>query len=91
MEYRCIYNLLTIFYKTLQEKEPQYLAYKHHINKAERMTRHNKSNTKLLQVHSTRKAHEGIEDLVSQDPITGKRILNYIKVAEDLGKFKKNF
>ena len=75
IHYMCIYKLMTIMYKRLQENEPQYLAHKLHIATVDQMTRYNKSNIKLLQYHSTRKGHKETEDLALEDPITGTNCL----------------
>ena len=89
IHYRCIYKLMTIMSKTLQENEPQYLADKCHITTVDRMTRYNNPNTKLLQVPFNQKKTQGDRGLIFIGPIYWNKLPNYIKEAENLGKFKK--
>ena len=87
IHYRCIYKLMTIVYKTLQENEPQYLANKLHITTVDRMTGYNKSNTKLLQVPFNKKKTQGDRGFSFTGPNYWNKLPNYIKEAENLGKF----
>ena len=59
IHYRCIYKLMTIVYKTLNENEPQYLADKLSIKMVDKTTRYNVSSIKQLQVPFNRKKTQG--------------------------------
>ena len=55
IHYRCMYKLVTIVYKTLNEGEPQYLADKHGYKTLDITTRYNTSNSKQLDVPFNRR------------------------------------
>ena len=48
IHYRCIYKLMTIVYKMLNEQEPQYLVNKLSFTTSNKTTRHNTANNKQL-------------------------------------------
>ena len=48
IHYRCIYKLMTIVYKTLDEQQPQYLVNKLSYKTSNKATRHNTTNSKQL-------------------------------------------
>ena len=48
IHYRCIYKLMTIVHKTLNEQEPQYLVNKLSFKISNKTTRHNTTNNKQL-------------------------------------------
>ena len=72
IHYRCIYKLMTIVFKTLNEQEPQYLADKLSFKTFDMTTRYNTSNSKQLVAHHlTEKEHKETEALALQDQATG--------------------
>ena len=89
IHYRCIYKFVTIVYKTVNENEPQYLADKHSIKTVDKTTRHNISNIKQLEVPFNRKRTQGDRGFIFTGPSYWNKLPNYIKEAENLGKFKK--
>ena len=89
IHYRCIYKLMTIVYKTLNENEPQYLADKLSIKTVDKTTRYNISNIKQLEVPFNRKRTQGDRGFSFTGPSYWNKLPNYIKEAENLGKFKK--
>ena len=80
---------MTTVYETLHENEPQYLADKLNIKTVDRTTRYNKSNTKQLQVPFNKKKTQGDRGFSFTGPNYWNKLSNYIKEAENLGKFKK--
>ena len=70
IQYRCIYKLMTVMYKTLHDQEPQYLADKLSFKTFDMTARHNTSNGKQLVVSFNRKRKQVIEVLVLQDQVT---------------------
>ena len=59
VHYRCIYKLMTIVYKMLNENEPQYLADKLSFKTLDMTSRYNTSNIKQLEVPFNRKRTQG--------------------------------
>ena len=80
---------MTVVYTTLQENEPQYLAKKLHMTTWERMTGHNKSDTKVVQVPFNKKKTQGDWGFSLTGPNYWNKLPNYVKEVENLGKFKK--
>ena len=81
--------LLTIVPKTLQEKEPQYLADKLHISTLDTMTRLGKLSIKLLHVPFNQKKDTRGQRIRLSGSNNCNKLPNYIKEAENLGKFQK--
>ena len=48
IHYRCIYKLMTIVYKMLEEQEPQYLVHKLSFKTFNKTTKHNTTNNRQL-------------------------------------------
>ena len=89
IHYRCIYKLMTVVYKTLNENEPQYLADKLSFKTLDLTTRYNILNSKQLEVPFNRKRIQGGRGFSFTGPSYWNHLPNYIKEAENLGKFKK--
>ena len=79
---------MTIVYKMLNENEPQYLADTFSFKNFD-TTRSNKSNSKQLEVPFNRKRIQGDRGFSFIRPNYWNPLPNYIKEAENLGKFKK--
>ena len=71
VHYRCIYKLLTIMYKTLDEQELQYLFDKPIFKPSKLITRQSSSNNKQLVVTLIEKEHRVTEVLVLQYQVIG--------------------
>ena len=80
---------MTIVYKTLNENKPQYLADKLSFKTFDMTTRYNTSNSKQLEVPFNRKRAQGDRGFSFTGPSYWNQLPNYIKEAENLGKFKK--
>ena len=80
---------MIIVYKTLNENEPQYLAGKLSIKTVDKTTRYNISNIKQQEVPFNRKRTQGDRSFSFRGPSYWNKLPNYIKEAENLGKFKK--
>ena len=89
IHYRCIYKLMTIVYKTLNENDPQYLTDKLSFKTLDMTTRYNISNSKQPEVPFSRKRTQGDRGFSFTRPSYWNQLPNYIKEAENLGKFKK--
>ena len=87
--YRCIYKLLTIVYKTLDEQEPQYLVDNLSFKTSIMAIRHNMSNSKQLIVPFNRKRTQGDRGFSFMGRSYCNQLPNHIKEAEKFGKFKK--
>ena len=73
----------------LNENEPQYLADTLSFKTLDITTRYNTPNSKHLEVPFNRKRTQGDRNLSFTGPSYWNQLLNYIKEAENLGKFKK--
>ena len=80
---------MTIVYKMLNENEPQYLEDKLGCKTLDMTTRYNTSNMKQLEVPFNRKRTQGDRGFSFTGPSYWNQLPNYIKEAENLGKFKK--
>ena len=89
IHYRCIYKLMTIMYKMLEEQEPQYLVNKLSFKTSIMTTRNNTSNSKQLLVPFNRKKTLGDRGFSFPGPHYWNQLSNNIKEAENFGKFKK--
>ena len=89
IHYRCIYKLMTIVYKMLEEQEPQYLVDKLSFKTSIMTTRHNTSNSKQLIVTFNRKRKQGDRGFSFTGPSYWNQLPNHIKEAGNFGKFKK--
>ena len=76
---RCIYTLMTIVYKTLNENKPQYLADKLSIKTVDKTTRYNISNTKQYDVPFNRKRTQGDRGFSFTGSSYWNKLPNYIK------------
>ena len=88
IHYRCIYKLMTIVYKTLDEWEPQYLVNKLSLKTSNKTTRHNTTNNKQLIVPFKRKRTQGDRGFSFTGPSYWNQLPNHIKEMENFGKFK---
>ena len=89
IHYRCIYKLMTILYKMLDEQEPQYLINKLSFETSNKTTRHNTTNNKQLIVPFNWKRTQGDTGFSFTGPSYWNQLPNHIKEAENFGKFKK--
>ena len=89
IHYRCIYKLMTIMYKTLDEQEPQYLFDKLSFKTSKLISRQSSSNSKQLVVPFNRKRTQGDRGFRFTGPSYWNQIPNHIKEADNFGKFKK--
>ena len=89
IHYRCIYKLLIIVYKTLHEKEPQYLSDKLNIKTVDKTTRYDIANNKQLLVPVNRKKTQGDRGFSFTGPSYWNKLPNYVKEAENLRKLNK--
>ena len=80
---------MTIVYKTSNENEPQYLVDKFSFKTLDMTNRHKTSNIKQLEVPFNRKRTQGDRGFSFTGPSYWNHLPNYIKEAENLGKFKK--
>ena len=65
------------------------MADKLHITTVDRMTRYNKSNTKLLQVPFNKKKTKGDRGSSFTGPKYWNKVPNFFRETENLGKLKK--
>ena len=89
IHYRCMYKLMTIMYKMLDEHEPQYLVKELSFKTPNMTTRHNSSNSKQLIVPFNRKRTQGERGFSFTGPSYWNQLPNHIKEAENFGNFKK--
>ena len=89
IHYRCIYKLMTIMYKTLDEQEPQYLFNKLSFKTSKLTTRQSSANSKQLVVPFNRKRTQGDRGFSFTGPSYWNQLPNHIKEADNFGKFKK--
>ena len=89
IHYRCLYKLMTIMYKTLEEQEPQHLVNKLSLKTSIITTRNNTSNSKQLLVPFNRKKTQGDRGFSFTGPHYWNQLPNNINEAENFGKFKK--
>ena len=79
---------MTILYKTLITHN-LYLADKLSFKTLDMTTRYNTTNNKQLEVPCNRKRTKGDRGFIFTGPSYWDKLPNYIKEAENLGKFKK--
>ena len=89
IHYRCIYKLMTIVYKMLEEQEPQYLVNKLSFKTSNKTTRHNTTNNKQLIIPFDQKRTKGDRGFSFTGPSYWNQLLNHIREAENFEKFKK--
>ena len=89
IHYRCIYKLMTIVHKTLDEQEPQYLVNKLSFKTPSKTTRHNTTNSKQLIVPFNQKRTQGDRGFSFTGQSYWNQLPNHIREAENFGKFKK--
>ena len=80
---------MTIVYKILNKNEPQYLGDKLSFKTLDMTSRYNTSKIKQLEVPFNRKRTQGDRGFSFTGPSYWNQLPNYIKEAENLGKFKK--
>ena len=80
---------MTIVFKTLNEGKPQYLADKLSFKTLDITTRYSASNSKQLDTPFNSKRTQGDRGFSFTGPNYWNQLPNYIKEAENLGKFKK--
>ena len=85
-----MYKLMAIVYKTLNECEPQYLADKLSFKTLDITTGYNTLNNKQLDVPFNSKRTQGDRGFSFIGPNYWNQLPNYIKEAENLGKFKNS-
>ena len=89
IHYRCIYKLMTIMYKTLDEQELQYLFDKLSFKASKLTTRQSSLNSKQLEVPFNRKRTQSDRGFSFTGPSHWNQLPNHIKEADNFGKFKK--
>ena len=87
--YRCIYKLMTVVYKMLDEQEPQYLVNKLSFKTSNNTTSHNTTTRKQLIVPFNHKITQCDRGFSFTGPSYWNQLPNHIKEAENFGKFKK--